>query len=174
MVDTCVAWCSPVLINAPSIINAASAIRTRKMVSALISLFFSSLFSKLFLLEFDWLKRLMYREGEELRTTHLNGAAFQGDRLASRRSSQADRNCKFACVCNGTLTGTGAIIAIEYCIQLYTFSSSVIFAFETNKHILVHTGLSSRCNVFRLPLAPLLRQCNAQRCLTSLRELSVA
>lgn len=126
MVDTYVAWCSPVLINAPSIINAASAIRTRKMVSALISLFFS-LFSKLFLLEFDWLKRLTaYREGEELRTTHLNGAAFQGDRLASRRSSQADRNCKFACVCNGTLTGTGAIIAIEYCIQLYTFSSSVI------------------------------------------------
>lgn len=89
---------------------------------------FSSLFSKLFLFDFDWLKRLMYeyREGEELRTTHLNGAAFQGDRLASRRSSQADRNCKFACVCNGTLTGTGAIIAIEYCIQLYTFSSSVI------------------------------------------------
>lgn len=128
MVDTCVAWCSPVLINAPSIINAASAIRTRKMVSALISLFFSSLFSKLFLFDFDWLKRLMYkqyREGER-RTTHLNGAAFQGDRLASRRSSQADRNCKFACVCNGTLTGTGAIIAIEYCIQLYTFSSSVI------------------------------------------------
>ena len=129
MVDTCVAWCSPGLINAPSIINAASAIRTRKMVSALISLFFSSLFSKLFLFDFDWLKRLMYkqyREGERLRTTHLNGAAFQGDRLASRRSSQADRNCKFACVCNGTLTGTGAIIAIEYCIQLYTFSSSVI------------------------------------------------
>lgn len=62
MVDTCVAWCSPVLINAPSIINAASAIRTRKMVSALISLFFSSLFSKLFLLEFDWLKRLMYKQ----------------------------------------------------------------------------------------------------------------
>ena len=136
MVDTCVAWCSPVLINAPSIINAASAIRTRKMVSALISLFFS-LFSKLFLLEFDWLKRLMYkqyREGERLRTTHLNGAAFQGDRLASRRSSQADRNCKFACVCNGTLTGTGAII-VEYCIQLYTFSSSVILLLKQSIYL---------------------------------------